>query len=227
MNVLAAWANEFRIDNPQRAERYLRRAEQLQREGYYSASLNSDSWLRFYDAYKRWLRDDVDAAFNEVITNVRRDDDRLSPAAREDMYIEAGQFMMTLGRLEDAERMFNRITSDTVKPGYLALVDFARDDMKRSQRGTALYGPSPGAASAIIGARMGLLDRARQILASKRVPPGTSMAEAIEGELALQSGQVPPSDRTSRERSESAGWNVGVLPCCRIACECPHCDWRC
>jgi len=192
LNVRAAWANEFRINNPARAERHLARAEQLQRHGSYSAFANSDSWLRFHHAFTRWLRNDVDEAFNEVVTTVERDG-RIAPAAREDMYIEAGQFMMTLGRLEDAARMFNMITADHVRPGYLALVRYARGDFNRAVRDIALYGAKggPGPISAILGARMGLLDRAQQIAIGPRVAPGGLAAEAIQGEVAFQRGQVP------------------------------------
>jgi len=193
LNVRAAWANEFLINNPARAERYLARAEQLQRRGSYSGFANSDSWLRFHHAFTRWLRNDVDEAFNEVVTTVERDDGQVAPAAREDMYVEAGQLMMTLGRLEDAARMFNMITADHTRPGYLALVQYARGDFKRALRGIALYSAKggPGPISAILGARMGLLDRAQQIAIGPRVAPGRLAAEAILGEVAFQRGQMP------------------------------------
>jgi tetratricopeptide (TPR) repeat protein len=189
-NVMAAWANEFLIESPARARRYRDRAEQLQRDGQYTRDIYADSWLRIRPAYRRWLDDDIDGALNALVTTVSLVDGRLEPLPSEDLFEFAGGLTLTLGRPSDAERIYNRMADPGPRPGYLALADYARDDTEHARKHEDLYS-NPGPMAAIVSARIGLLDRARATLAGERVEPGTWNAEAIEGELAFQSGDLP------------------------------------
>jgi hypothetical protein len=65
---------------------------------------------------------------------------------------------MSLGRLDDAEQMFSRVTDQGARPGYLSLVAYARNDDDRARSLLRDYNVAPGMTSAIIGARLDFED---------------------------------------------------------------------
>src|SRR5262249_31980396 len=91
-------------------------------------------------------------------------------------------------RLGDAERSYGLVTNEGVRPGYMALVAYARDDSDRFRSLVRGY-INPGMRSAILGARLGLEERARAILAGP-AGRGGRQTEALKGELTFQSGDV-------------------------------------
>jgi len=184
-NVLAGWANRFLIGDAVRGGRYLERAEQLQRTGARGVGV-SDAWLRLLPAYEHWLDDTVPGAVDSLTRTLARDVP-LESSAQQELWREAGGLLLVFGRLDDAQRTFNRIQVDSIRAGYLALVDFARGDVERARKHLLLCTPV-GVTAAILSARLGLLERARATLA-ERTPSGPSAA-AIQGELAFQAGDM-------------------------------------
>jgi tetratricopeptide (TPR) repeat protein len=186
-NVRAAWANEFMVGNSLKAQKYLRRAQQLQLGGKYSRANVSDPWLRLRPAYKKWLADDVDGALADLTETLRRDGGQLDAYRTEDLNLLAGYFMVTLGRLRDAERLFSEMPNKGGQPGQVALVAYAHDDIERARRLEVDY-LGMGIRSAMICARIGLPEQARHYI--QQHPRQGSQAEALEGELALHSGDI-------------------------------------
>jgi tetratricopeptide (TPR) repeat protein len=187
-NILAAWANQFLLGDVVRARTYRERAERLRRDG---ASGVSDTWLRLLPTYEKWLADDVEGT-STALTGMFAHDDTgpLESLSRQDLYIDTGCMLLVLGRLHDAERMFNKLVRDTVRQGYVSLVAFAHDDVGRARKHEAVYlRVNPGPTAMMIGARIGLLDsvRARPVETSPAFGP---LATGIEGEVAFGAGDV-------------------------------------
>jgi hypothetical protein len=125
-NVFAGWANDFLISNPARAAIYLKRAERLQRAGAQDP-MWLDSWLRLLPVYRKWLADDLDGTLSTLTATVTNDAPRLETSPRINLYLDAGDVMMALGRVRDAEHLYNnQLMHCGIRHGYLALVDYAR-----------------------------------------------------------------------------------------------------
>jgi tetratricopeptide (TPR) repeat protein len=130
-NTYAAWANEFIVTNPSRATRFRERAEALQRSGKYSNLGFPDAWLRFRLVYKHWLNDDVDTSYKSAKELIARDAPILDARPLDDLYYFAGAFLMTLGRLREAEHTFDLLTESS---GANAVAAYARGDLQRSRQ---------------------------------------------------------------------------------------------
>jgi tetratricopeptide (TPR) repeat protein len=208
-NILAAWANQFLLGDVERARIYRERAERLQRDGARGV-LVSDAWMRLLPSYEKWLADDVQATaagVTEMFAHYdRKPIDRLS---RDDLYTETGCLLLVLGRLHDAELVFDKLVQDTLRHGLVSLVDFARDDMDRARKDEAVYLRERAVPTAMmISTRIGLLDSVRARLVETGPDLGP-LATAIEGELAFRAGDV---DRAIQLLSSAVSHPYGQPP---------------
>jgi Tfp pilus assembly protein PilF len=185
-NVVAAWANEFAVDNATRARRYFQRALALDRPGQASA-LWAHAWLELHSAYRKWLNHDVDGALADTEAALERSQRLGDAQARHDVDTFASFMMLTLGRVRDAERVAMRQEQDGSRPGELAFIAYARDDVERARELERFYS-ARGAVSAILCVRLGLPDLAAEFLRGQLPSVVTA---AIEGEMTSQSDDLP------------------------------------
>lgn len=149
------------------------------------------AWLRLYPLHASWLRGDLEKALRDATTLANEIED----APREDrnaLYWETGSLYLTLGRLADARRMFQRMTGP---PDYLALIALALGDDATARRLVEFEPPSHRAS--IIMSRTGLFDAAEKAVehpesARRAVAPFLpGLWETLaRGELALARGRA-------------------------------------
>jgi tetratricopeptide (TPR) repeat protein len=96
--------------------------------------------------------------------------------------------MLTLGRVRDAQRQCMHVADPASRSGCSTLIAYAEGAVDRARRFLAPYFGHGGEAGTIIGVRLGLGNRARDVLATSRARDGSPETEAIDGEFAFASG---------------------------------------
>ncbi|RPI27101.1 MAG: hypothetical protein EHM61_09600 [Acidobacteria bacterium] len=177
------------------ARPYYRRASSLRSRGPFYVWMMP---IELYPAWEHWFYDRPAAAL-EVIRNLERQLPNADPDSRQGLKHHAAFAYLTLGRLQDAERVCSTLLEPdayAVDVRTLAWIAFARNDRDALRRaGKRLAATWPNSNSVILLLKAGLLDEARTMLA--KLPAeiarfgfiyGDALLRGAEGELALTQG---------------------------------------
>lgn len=175
--------------DPRQAEPYLRRAQEMVLQG------RVDSWrsaaLRLFPAHERWLKGDLEMAFQEV-TKVKNEILAQPKEPVPQLRFQAGSMFLILGKLESATRL---LAGSDAGGEEMALLALALGDSETALK--YLNGAPPTHRTAILLARLGQVTRAESTIAS---PEAASRAFApfipgvweklARGELELARGNT-------------------------------------
>lgn len=157
------------------------------------AGVDVAAWLRLFDAYAAWLRNDAVTA-SAVADRTAAGVEGLPPASRSAVAGQLAYWYLTLGRLKAAETLAPQIESQNWRKMLLLYVAAARGDSgligELLDREYPRLEDATGVITAIIQA--GRIDEARGALRLLRKQPQHNLTYAafIEGQIALGEGRI-------------------------------------
>jgi tetratricopeptide (TPR) repeat protein len=151
------------------------------------------AWLELFPAAEAWVDGNLAGALR-VADGVAAKIDTLNSFARTQFALDTALFYLTLGRLEAAEKCYQKIPDPFLRQEQLARVAFFRNDRRamkqhlEASEGTTYL----SANTVILLARVGLLPEAARLLKRIETQPITipGYLQIPRGELVLARGQV-------------------------------------
>jgi tetratricopeptide (TPR) repeat protein len=196
-NVAAAWHLTVWKRDPVRARPYLLRARALLIDPGYTEESNSDAvWIELLPVAEKWLAGRVPDALKELNRVSAKIDAIEIPEAREAILYFVGHWYATLGLLDAAERVHERIPDPDARNDLLAQMSLLRghtvglrDRLESRQLKEITFYPTFGA-TVVLAARSGVRGPLlRRWLAFAERLATEELLDVHRGELALAGGK--------------------------------------
>jgi tetratricopeptide (TPR) repeat protein len=185
-NTTAAHALAVGRGDAGRARAYVARARSLMTSDLREMSPSDASWLDVFPALDEWVAGDSRAALRRI-EEVEGRIDSLAGPARDLLASEVAHAYLTLGRLDDAERVFEKFNGPDFRRQGMSRVALLRGD-EATLRHSLSRDILPSLTTSILHARAGLFKEAARLISQ---PRGTSPLPLfiLRGELALARGR--------------------------------------
>jgi tetratricopeptide (TPR) repeat protein len=185
-NTTAAHALAVGRGDAGRARAYVARARSLMTSDLREMSPSDASWLDVFPALDEWAAGDSKAALRRI-EEVEGRIDSLAGPARDLLASEVAHAYLTLGRLDDAERVFEKFNGPDFRRQGMSRVALLRGD-EATLRHSLSRDILPSLTTSILHARAGLFKEAARLISQ---PRGTSPLPLfiLRGELALARGR--------------------------------------
>lgn len=205
-NFTVAWDLARMAQDPARARPYARRARQLVSPEIVKASPAGVAWVELFPAFEHWLGGDTGKALAEAERFAQELES--TPSGEQEWAVwSLGHFFLTLGKLETAEKLFQRVSTPFRRFPPLAMVSYLRGDRAGFRKRLSAALANPGRrdpAIAVLLARAGLLSQAEREISgqenAKTDIPG--FIEVERGELASARGQAAEAIRQLKKGRE-------------------------
>src|SRR6266508_224810 len=197
--------------DPARARPYARRARELISPEIVKTSPFGVAWVELFPAFEYWLSGDTREALAEAERFAQKLDS--TPLGEQEMAVlSLGGFFQTLGKLETAEKLQQRVSTPFFRFAALAMVSYFRGDRAGLEEHLRAALASREPMDTLIGvllARTGSLSEAERLI-SKQENARTYSGGCIEverAELAFARGQTAEAVRQLKAGRERAPFN--------------------